>query len=402
MSRPLKGKSPFYPGQPVPVELFAGRMRQIRHILDRGAAQVAAGKPVAIFVQGEYGIGKSSIANFTQWAAEREYGLHSIYSPLGGVETTEAVGAAIAEATLRSGAFHPTRADRIRNWLSRYVGEQSLFGITLRADALRKDAPAIAGGLLPFLGEVHARLRDTGVRGLFLVIDEINGIAANPKFAHMLKGLVDTNAVAEPPLPLLLMLCGVEERRREMIRHHQPIERIFDIVEIAPMSPEEMADFFARAFDSVQVRIEKDAMDLMIEYSAGFPKVMHLIGDAAFWLDQTGTITRDVAQQAVTIAADEVGKKYVDQQVYREIRSRDYHSILKKVVRGSTGDRFDKGAISALLTEAERRKFGNFLQRMKRLNVLRQGEARGEYVFSMPMVRLYILLDSLRKNGASH
>ncbi len=48
------------------------------------------------------------------------------------------------------------------------------------------------------------------------------------------------------------------------------------------------------------------------------------------------------------------------------------------------------------LTAAEKRKFDNFLQRMKRLNVIRPGDARGEYVFNVRMVQLYIWLDSLR------
>jgi DNA-binding NtrC family response regulator len=65
-----KGRSPFYPDQPVPVEWFRGRKEQIQHILQRGVGQVAAGKPVTMFVEGEYGIGKSSIAAFAQWQAE--------------------------------------------------------------------------------------------------------------------------------------------------------------------------------------------------------------------------------------------------------------------------------------------------------------------------------------------
>ena len=58
MARPLKGKSPFYPGQPVPRELFVGRLSQINRIVERGLAQVSAGKPNTMYVQGEYGIGK--------------------------------------------------------------------------------------------------------------------------------------------------------------------------------------------------------------------------------------------------------------------------------------------------------------------------------------------------------
>lgn len=398
MARVPKGKSPFYPGQPVPGELFVGRSEQINHIMERGIKQVEAGKPVAIYVQGEYGIGKSSIAGFVQWLAEREHGLHSIYAPLGAAETLDDVGAAVLEATLRSGAFNPKRSEKVRAWLAKYIGEQSLFGVTIHAEALKKDAPTVASGMLPFLKEVVERLKDTGINGVFLVLDEINGITANPKFAHFIKGIVDTNAMSREPLPLLLMLCGVEERRREMIRHHQPVDRIFDVIDIEPMSTEEMKTFFAKAFESVQIAIEPDAMDLMVEYSAGFPKVMHLVGDSAFWLDQDGVISKDDALVAVLMAADEVGKKYVDQQVYKALRSVDYHSILAKIAKmGPSSMSFIKADVASDLTDTEKKKFNNFLQKMKKLKVLRSGDVQGEYVFNVRMVRLYIWLQSLQR-----
>jgi hypothetical protein len=182
-----------------------------------------------------------------------------------------------------------------------------------------------------------------------------------------------------------------------MIRHHQPIDRIFDVVGVEPMNTVEMEDFFARAFASVQTKVEPAAIRVMTEYSAGFPKIMHLVGDAAFWLDQDNVISQNDALNAVVVAAEEVGKKYVDQQVYRALRSRDYHSILGKIAKTGLDMSFQKAQIEKGLTDAEKRKFNNFLQRMKRLNVLRSGDVRGEYLFNVRMVRLYIWLDSLRK-----
>ena len=391
-----KGKSPFNPGQPVPVDLFVGRKAQIDHIILRGAGQVEAGKPVFMYVQGEYGIGKSSIAGFAQALAEEQNHLHAIYAPLGAAETLDDVGAAILEATLRSGAFNPSRKEKIRQWLAKYIGEQSLFGFTIHAEALKRDAPTITSGLLPFLEEILNRLRETGVKGIFLVLDEINGITANPKFAHFLKTLVDTNALSRAPVPLLLMLCGAEERRREMIRHHQPVERIFDIIEIEAMSNEEMKDFFGKAFASVHMSVAPDAMHAMSVNSAGFPKIMHLIGDAAFWLDQDGIISENDVGQAILMAADEVGKKFVDQQVFKALRSADYHSILAKIAKMTpVSMSFKRGEVIVDLTETEKKKFDNFLQKMKSLKVIRSGEMQGEYVFNMRMVWLYIWLQSL-------
>lgn len=393
-----KGKSPFYPGQPVPVELFAGRALQLDRIMTRGVAQVAAGKPVSIFIQGEYGIGKSSIAGFVQYMAERSE-LHSIYASLGGAESLDDVGAKILEATVLSSGTGQPRTGQIRGWLAKYIGEQSLFGLTLHFEALRKDAPSVAAGILPFLTHVHADLRDSGVKGILLILDEINGITSNPKFAHWIKGLVDTNALARPSLPLLLILCGVEDRRREMIQHHQPVDRIFDVIEIEPMTVEEMSNFFTKAFNSVDMRVEESALKLLVHYSAGFPKIMHLVGDAVYWRDQDGVIDESDATAGVIMAADEVGKKYVDQQVYKALRSADYHSILKKIAKlGPDKMSFTKAEVLTGLSDTERRKFNNFLQKMKSLKVLRSGDLQGEYVFNIRMVRLYIWLQSTTEN----
>lgn len=108
MADELKGRSPFNPGQPVPVELFTGRQLEIDRILQRGVGQTELGKPTSFFVQGEYGIGKSSIARFTQTIAEQEHGLIGIYATLGGVKTLTDLATALLEATLRSGLYDPT------------------------------------------------------------------------------------------------------------------------------------------------------------------------------------------------------------------------------------------------------------------------------------------------------
>jgi hypothetical protein len=392
-----KAKSPFYPGQPVPHELFVGRVEQIDRIMTRGVGQVAEGKPVAFYVQGEYGIGKSSIAGFAQWIAEQEKGLLAIYASLGGASSLEDIGAAILEATVRSGALNPKISEKIRNALSKYIGEQSLFGIKIHVEALRKDAPTIASpsGLLPFFRETLNRLSDSGIKGIFLVLDEIDGITGNAKFAHFIKGVVDGNALSAEPVPLLLMLCGVEDRRREMIQNHPPVDRIFDVVSIGAMSTQEMREFFNKAFESVRMKVQPDALDLLTFYSAGFPKIMHLVGDAAYWKDRDGVIDREEALQSVILAAEEVGRKYVDQQVYKALRSTDYRGILDKIAKmGPTTMSFKKKDVAGGLTDTQKKKFNNFLQKMKALNVLRSGDVQGEYIFNIRMVRLYIWLQS--------
>lgn len=404
MSTQEKGSSPFYPGQPVPPELFVGRQAQIDRIMTRGVKQVAAGKPVSMWVQGEYGIGKSSIASYSQRLAERRDGLLRIYANLGGAHDLTGLAQAVVEATVRARAFDPTRAERLRVWLSKYIGKQQLFGLTLNLEALKQDALnfTTTAQMLGFLGEALSRVRDTGIKGIFLVLDELNGIVAESDFSHFIKGLVEENAMSRTSIPLLLMLCGVEERRRQMIQHHPPVDRIFEIIEIEKMNQEEMEEFFSRSFESVQTVVKPEAMKTLTHYSAGLPKIMHLIGDVAYWIDEDHVISDKDASSAVYEAANEVGRKYVDQQVYKAIRSADYHSILNKIAKlGPDKMTFTKKEIVDGLTAGEKKKLDNFLQKMKKLQVIHGGDVAGEYVFNVRMVRFYIWLESMvrRKNG---
>jgi len=392
-----KGKSPFHPGQPVPAELFVGRREQIERILQRGASQVAAGKPIAIFVQGEYGIGKSSVANYVQRVAEREHKLLRVHVNLGGAVDMSDFAVRLLEAVVNAGARNSTVAERVKGWLGKYIGKQQLFGFTINLEALKADAPALStpGQMIAFLRETLARMGDA-IQGIFLTLDELNGILNNPKFAHFIKGLVEENALSQIPVPLLLMLCGVEERRRTMIQHHPPVDRIFDVVDIEKMSQTEMVEFFSRSFRDAEMTVAPKAMETITLYSAGFPKIMHVVGEEAYFLDSDGILTAEEASQAVMRAADEVGRKFVNQQVYKAIRSDDYRSILKKIATlGPTKDSFLKKEVSEGLTPGEKKKLDNFLQRMKKLNVIRAGETAGQYVFNLQMVRLYIWLRSL-------
>jgi hypothetical protein len=396
-----KGRSPFFPDQPVPVELFVGRAEQITRIMTRGVDQAAAGKPTYVYLEGEYGIGKTSVAQFTQWMAERDRKLLGIYATLDRAESMDDIGVAVLDGTLKAGVYNPTLGEKVRAAFARYVGEQTLFGVTIHAEALRKEGPQVTQGLLPFLHQTLSRVKEDGIKGIFLVLDEINGIANNPKFAPFLKGLSDVNAPTSPgkqSVPLLLMLVGVEERRRQIGSHHPSVGGIFDVLRIAPLSDDEMVAFYRRAFESVRLTVEKPALDILTHYAAGFPKIMHIIGNAAFWIDRDGTIDKTDAMSAVIVAADEIGKKYVDHQVYEAIRSEAYHSILHKIGKIGPGDMsFAKKDVEAVLVESEKRKLNNFLQKMKDLNVLRSAGHAGQYEFTSRMVRLCIWLRSIGK-----
>ena len=150
------------------------------------------------------------------------------------------------------------------------------------------------------------------------------------------------------------------------------------------------------------MRVDDDAMELMTHYSAGFPRLMHLVGDNAFWMDKDGVISAEDALNAVIRAADDIGKKHVDTQVYRALQSKDYQSILRKMATSQKYSMvFETKEIAKGLTESEKKKLNNFLQRMKKLRVIRAGEIPGQYIFNSRMVHLYIRLKETSKSASA-
>ncbi|MCU0435350.1 MAG: ATP-binding protein [Bacteroidia bacterium] len=387
----IKDSSPFYTGRPLPHELFTGREEQIRSI-ERALKQVSAGKQQAIFLTGEFGIGKSSLAHATRYIAESKYDLIGIHVMLGGAKTLDDLSERTLEYALSNEAYKPKNTEKMRDMLSKYIGQQSVLGININFDQLKADAPTLSKGFLPFLKEIYKRVKGDGAKGVYLILDEVNGITKNPDFAHFIKTLVDGNALSSDPLPLLLLLCGVKERREEMIAHHKPVDRIFDIIDVQAMSEEEVNLFFTKTFSKAGYTINDRALNLMYFYSQGYPRAMNLIGDNVFWKAETADIDYEVALYGVIAAANEIGSKFIDSQVLKTIESANYKSILKKIVKNTSMNEMEinKKEILPLLTPNENSKFNNFMQKLKKLAVVRSGSEQGEYIFNDRLTRLYL------------
>ena len=70
------------------------------------------------------------------------------------------------------------------------------------------------------------------------------------------------------------------------------------------ISPETFAYFIKFLID--ENALSKNPLPLMLcGYSAGFPMIMHIIGETVFWLDNDGIITKEDAIKGILLAAEE-------------------------------------------------------------------------------------------------
>lgn len=386
----MKDRSPFTPGNPVPVELFVGRTNQLEEIL-RNVKQARTGKQENIFLAGERGIGKSSFAKFVCNMACKER-LLSVHVFLGQVTSLDEMVRRVFEELLKVSNTQSWYG-KISGYFENKIQQIDLFGVAVSFHPTAEDTRELVNNFPEALVNIAEKIK-TEKKGLFIVLDDIDAISRTPEFANWYKSFVDKVATHFDYFPISIMLIGLPEFRDNLSRNQPSLMRVFRVVEIEKLQEKEVKDFFLRAFNKVNIAVQESAMEIMVDYSGGLPTIMHEIGDAIFWIDEDGIVKDDDVWKGVISAAESIGKKYLDPLVYRAIRSEKYRSILRKL--GVTTS-FKKNEIVAKLTKEEKAVFDNFLRTMRdRCVIMIDQEAdRGTYKFVNDIYPVYIFMEGL-------
>jgi len=389
--------SPFTPGQPVQIELFTGRQVEIERVLGK-VRQSSNGRLTCGFLTGERGIGKSSLASFIRVLAERDYGLLGLHTFLGGVSSLEVMVTKIFDILLKESLETPWHT-KIFDLFKDNIKEVGLFGVSVGFKASKGEAAQLVQGFIPALRKIVKSLSDEK-KGLLLILDDINGLASSSDFANWIKSTIDEIAASQKPIPLCLILVGIEERRISLIDLQQSLDRILDPIVIHPWNEDETKEFYSKSFKQVGIEIRDAALDLLSRYTGGLPTMAHEIGDAAFNIDTDNIIDFHDARKAVYGAAEIIGRKHLQPKVYNAIRSDAYKGILKKIsMKGSLGFHFSRKNVMDYLNENEKKVFDNFLKKMKTLGVITGDPdgSRGDYVFTNQLHHVYFWLETVKE-----
>ncbi len=395
----IKENSPFTPGSPVPVELFVGRKSQIDEIMAY-LKQSSFGRQEHIFLIGERGIGKSSLASFLKYISVTKEDFLAAYISLGGVEELDEVIRRVIEQILREINNEKNLKEKFASFFkekSKYIRQVGLFGVSLSFNPPKDELQYMVRNFPDTIKELWDRIKDRK-RGIFLVLDDINGVAKKRKFPNWYKSFVDNVAVKYMGnLPISVLVIGLPEVRDELITVQPSLMRVFRTINIDRLKDEEVEEFFKKAFKKAGMKVEKDAMKIMVEFSSGLPILMHEIGDAVFWKSEDEVVDEKDALYGILEAAERVGKKYLDPKVYRTIRSERYRSILRKLGKRPLFH-FKKKEIERDLNESEKKVFHNFLRKMRELGVITQDleKGRGSYKFVNMLYPVYIWMESQR------
>ena len=272
-----------------------------------------------------------------------------------------------------------------------------LFGVTLELNLAANDLSMLAHDFVPSITQLLDQLKGQN-EALLLILDDMNGLATSEVFANWLKSIVDEIATSQQQVPLCVLFVGLEERRRELVRNQPSLARVFELIDITPWSDDEVREFYKRAFESAAATISDDNLKGLVPFTGGLPVLAHELGDAVWRTAQSPHIDKDDIANGVVLAAEVIGQKLLEPQIFQAIQSERYRSILRKMAVGVEPDlRFQRMALLARLTEAEKRVLNNFLRRMRKLGVLEgDPEVRGGYRFPNRLYALYFMMEARR------
>ncbi len=393
----ISKESPFTPGRPVPVEYFVARRKEIERF-ERAIRQTLSGRNENIFIAGQRGIGKSSLAGFIRFIAEKEYSLIGSHCHLGGIATLEDMMGEIFQRLLQD-CTDKSLFEKLKKGFSSYIKGVTLFGVEIEFTKDKEQLRTLVNNFLPILRKIYEEVKDSDKKGLLLILDDVNGLTDIPQFSPFLKSFVDELATSGKPLPIFLVLVGLEERRADLIKHQPSVARIFDVIDLPIMSNSESEEFFEKMFSRQGITISSDALSLMVQLSGGLPMLMHEIGDTVFWQDTDNKISEIDARAGIMEAARIAGRRYINEQVTGVLRNKTYSSIFRRIARKlPVGITFTRGEILKELEEKEQKNLDNFLRKTKGLGIIVEGQMRGEYKFVNPLYHLFVWLLYKEKN----
>jgi len=393
--------SPFTPNQPVSAEFFVGRNAHIQSL--RSSVRMARqGRLQVGWISGERGIGKSSLAALIASIAESEEKAIVAHVHLGEVQELTDLARETHTQILRDNPETKSWGNNLWSFLGERIEKVGAFGLEFEL-TLSKDE--LSSTVRNFTNTLGAIVKTAGSERemILIVFDDINGLAANPKFANWLKSMVDSEATSRRENPVCLIFVGFEDRLSHMKENNPSVGRIFNpLIEIRSWTEQESREFFNSTFTKRGCSINAKDINRLAFYSDGLPVMAHELGNSVWKIAKSKTIQSDEVLDGIFDAAEMIGRKFLNKEVIQALQSKNYRSILKKITVPDSplkGFEFSRKQLRSMetLTRSEKDGLDNFITRMCNLGTLvRPNGERGVYQFATRMHKIYFMLYAIR------
>ena len=390
--------TPFEPGRPVSPSNFKGRRNDCIKIIRYIPGVIKSGIPEHFFITGKRGMGKTSFIQYVSRIAEDNFQMIPIhFNNSDGTTIEELILKLIEKLSIEfdKGYWGKKFVD---GYLKR-IQEIKIAGFGFSLENQDKLIQDIKGNFSKLLIEICENFEN---KGIFFIIDDINGLSDNIEFTNWYKSLFESIQFNEYHVPVVFDLISYPKEFDNLCLINESFSRIFKLIEIDKLENDEIEDFFRFSFENMNYTFkDDDALSAMVYYSWGMPLIMQQIGESVLWnILDNGIIDEKIAIRGISDAAIELGNKQIRGKL-RKIRSEHYEDILIKLAKYGAME-FKKSEVIDILNDDEKRVFNSFLQRCKELSIIESigRENGGEYAFVNRLYFAYFLIKSLDYDDA--
>lgn len=352
--------SPFEPGKPVSPYKFKGRIKDCKKIIRNIPKVIHTGVPQHFFITGKRGMGKTSFAKYVSRVAEDNFNMISIHLNNGGGTTVDELIQKLLEALFDEFDKNYLGKNLVNLFIDN-VSEVKFAGTGFSLKNEKKLIQDVKNNFANFLIKTCENLPEG--YGIFILIDDINGLSDNIEFTNWYKGFFETIDFNEDYVPAVFTLISYPKEFDNLCDINESFSRMFQLIEIDKLEDDEIEEFFKDTFKEFNMDFTDDkALSSLVYYSWGMPLIMQQIGDSVFWNAQDDfKITEEIAITGIINAAEEIGKKQIRSKL-NKIRSEHYEDIFIKLGKHKLMT-FQKSEAKKILSPDEARVFDRFLSR---------------------------------------
>lgn len=393
--------NPFRPDKPIDnFEQFAGRADELT-VLIRSMFNTGHGNARHMIVTGPRGIGKSSFINQIHSVTDNgDDVLAKLDIDAGGFrfrfpvfkcrarqgQSTEHIVTSLMDAMptrLSAANFRSIIGDFVKTWKPSIsvagvvnLEHQSVSSIDIGHEFVRT------------VSNLWSAIKDD-CDGIVFIIDEIDTVAETSGIASFLK--VTTEELVDAGLDqIAFYLVGVTGAMQKLMSDHPSVGRVFENVELRPMSHSESRDVIERTLHSSpssrKTRVSDESIKWVVETASGFPAIIHTLCYEAFENDTDLLLDKKDFDKAAVEVVTRIKRAELG-ELLRTAGAGDYRKILVAmaeyedalVPRAYIGERIGRPS----------NQLGSYLGDLLKRNIIERTD-RGVYRYVEPLLKIYV------------
>lgn len=332
--------NPFRPNSIVGPGMFSGRTEEIDTI-EQCLFQTKHGNPQHFLIQGERGIGKSSLLLVVDALAsgkwkpvdDEKFNFLSISVDIGGALDQLDIVRSITKQ-LKNQIDEREKLKRHAGQVWDFISKWEIMGVRYHQSSDSEADDARDSLVENLVGLVSS----TGFEqdGISILIDEADGPAEAARLGEFAK-LFTERLSRKNCNRVILGLAGLPTLIPRLRLSHESAPRVFETMKLDPLEIAEREFVIQRGLqDALKVnkketKITKDALKMICELSEGYPHFVQQFAFYAFAEDKDDNIDiKDVISGAYRDngALMQLGAKYFDEMYFSRISSESYRKVL--------------------------------------------------------------------------